>query len=105
MEIAYHFGTHRDELDKFNAMTPFQQARELTRLEDKLSQAATPAPEAKASDVKVIAPPKVTKAPPPAKEVGGRGASSGDDEKSAVDGGDFRAYKRVVDKKEIAARK
>ena len=99
MEIAYHFGTHRDELEKFNAMTPFQQARELTRLEDKLSK--TPdAPEAKASDVKVIAPPKVTKAPPPAREVGGRGASSGDEETSAVNTGDFRTYSKTVNAKE-----
>jgi hypothetical protein len=102
MDIAYHFGSHRDELDKFNAMSPFQQARELTRLEDKLSQVTTPAK----SDITVVtAPPKVTKAPPPAKEVGGRGASSGNEEDSLVGGGDFRAYKRVVDKKEIAARK
>src|ERR1700684_918352 len=104
MEIAYHFGTHRDELDKFNAMTPFQQARELTRLEDKLSK-STEAPEAKASDVKVIAPTKITKAPPPAKEVGGRGSASGNEEDGLVGSGDFRAYKRVVDKKEIGSRK
>jgi hypothetical protein len=104
MDIAYHFGTHREELDKFNAMSPFQQARELTRLEDKLSQATATHEK---SDVKVITPQptKVTKAPPPAKEVGGRGASSGDEETSVVNSGDFRAYKRVVDKKEINARK
>ena len=104
MDIAYHYATHREDLTKFNTMSPFQQARELTRLEDKLSK-TTETSDAKASDVKVVAPPKVTKAPPPAKEVGGRGASSGDEETSVVNAGDFRAYKRVVDKKEIAARK
>jgi hypothetical protein len=101
MDIAYHYANHREDLDKFNKLSPFAQARELTRLEDKLSQSTT-----EKSDVKVVgAPPKVTKAPPPAKEVGGRGASSGNEEDSLVGGGDFRAYKRVVDKKEIAARK
>ena|ERR1700677_5066454 len=105
MEIAYYFGTHREELDKFNTLTPFQQARELTRLEDKLSQ-STPAVTEKKSDITVVtAPTKVTKAPPPAKEVGGRGSASGNEEDGLVGAGDFRAYKRVVDKKEIATRK
>lgn len=104
MELAYYFGSNRDKLAEFNKLSPFQQARELTRLEDKLSQ-TTKAPDAK-SDVKVVAAPtKVTKAPPPAKEVGGRGSSNTDDETASINGGDFRAYKRVVDKKEIAARK
>jgi hypothetical protein len=104
MDIAYHYATHREDLDKFNKLSPFAQARELTRLEDKLSQATATSEK---SDVKVITPQptKVTKAPPPAKEVGGRGASSGDEETSVVNSGDFRAYKRVVDKKEINARK
>ena len=97
MDIAYHFGSNRDKLAEFNKLSPFAQARELTRLEDKLSQPA----DAK-SDVKVVTPPKVTKAPPPAKEVGGRGASSGDEETSTVNSGEFRAYKKVVDAKETS---
>jgi hypothetical protein len=102
MDIAYHYATHREDLDKFNKLSPFAQARELTRLEDKLSPTDTPAK----SDVAVVtAPAKVTKAPPPAKEVGGRGASSGDEETALINGGEFRAYKRVVDKKEMTTRK
>ena len=96
MDIAYHYGTHRDELDKLNAMTPFAAARELTRLEDKLSQPAKPD-----TTVVSVAPPKITKAPPPAREVGGRGSVAPDDETATVASGDFRAYKRVVDAKDI----
>jgi hypothetical protein len=101
MDIAYHYATNRDDLTKFNALSPFQQARELTRLEDKLSK-TTETSDAKASDVKVVAPPKVTKAPPPAREVGGRGASSGDEETATVNSGDFRAYSKVVNAKETS---
>jgi hypothetical protein len=103
MDIAYHFGSNRDKLAEFTKLSPFAQARELTRLEDKLSTTTTNTPE---KDVKVVshekAPIKVTKAPPPAREIGGRGSAGGDEETSAVNNGEFRTYSKVVNAKETA---
>jgi hypothetical protein len=45
---------------------------------------------------------RVTKAPPPAREVGGRGSSSGDDEKTAISQGDFRSFRRAANAKAVA---
>lgn len=45
---------------------------------------------------------RVTKAPPPAREVGGRGSSSGDEEKTAISQGDFRSFRRAANAKAVA---
>jgi hypothetical protein len=45
---------------------------------------------------------RVTRAPSPAREIGGRGSSSGDDENRTISQGDFRAYKRTADRKAAA---
>lgn len=58
-------------------------------------------------DQKVGAPEskRVTKAPPPAREVGGRGASSGDPETQAIGQGNFREFRRAANSKAISRAK
>lgn len=90
-DILYHFGKNPAELDRINALSPFAAARELTRLEEKL--AAPPAPEHKA-----------TKAPPPAREVGGRGTAAVDEVTKAVADDDVRAYINAQNRREIASK-
>lgn len=47
----------------------------------------------------------VTDAPPPPQEVGGKGTTSADPEETAVKERDFRSYKAIADRKDIARRK
>jgi hypothetical protein len=58
-------------------------------------------------DLKVAAPEakRITKAPPPAKEVGGRGSSSGNDEDRAIGHGDFRSFRRAANSRDVARAK
>ncbi len=58
-------------------------------------------------DQKVAAAPekRVTKAPPPAREVGGRGSSSGNDEDRAIGQGNFRDFRRAANSKDAARAK
>jgi hypothetical protein len=111
-DITYYLATHRDELEKIRAMSPLRQAAALGKIEDGLPEqgegddeddqgddGATqgagkkPAkPAAKAADEDDDKPAKpvarASKAPPPAKPLGGRGAP--DD--AMPDPKDFAAY-------------
>ena len=73
-KVAYHLGQNHAEARRISQMTPVEAARELGRLEAKLS---APPPK-----------PKTTKAPPPIDPVQG-GAGGVDPEKM-----DFRAYEK-----------
>jgi hypothetical protein len=48
---------------------------------------------------------KITKAPPPAREVGGRGSSIGDPENAAISQGSFRDYRRHANARDAARAK
>lgn len=99
-EILYHFGKNPKELDKINAMSPFAAAREMTRLEDKLSSSSAGASEVK----KAIEEVKATRTPPPAREVGGRGTAAVDEVSKAVADDDVRGYINSANRREIASR-
>lgn len=76
-EILYHFGSDLPDLLRYAKLSPVAAARELTKLEAKLSgepEAKTPAPPE----------PKVTKAPKPASIVGGRGTAAVDEVTKAL---------------------
>lgn len=85
-EILYHFGNNLPDLLRYSKMNPIQASRELYKLEAGLADSSgasdfddEPTPPKK--DVKEI---KVTKAPKPASEVGGRGTAAGDDVERAL---------------------
>lgn len=98
-EILYHFGKDRNDLERIGAMHPIGAARELAKLEAKLSGEPVKAP------TPTEPPVKTTKTPPPAREVGGRGSSAVDDVTKAVADDDFTAYKAAADRRAIAASK
>ncbi len=101
-EILYHLAKHPDELKAIHAMPPVKAARALTILEAELSDSPAPPPEpAPASAAK-----RVTSAPPPAHEVGNRQrAPDYDPAAEALAEGDFDAYRRAQNAKEIKSRK
>lgn len=90
-DLLYYLGQHPEELEKINALPPMDAAFELFKIESTLS--GTPGPR------------KVTQAPPPAREVGGRGSAPTDSVASAVSNGDFASYRSAMNRKEIALRK
>lgn len=97
-ELLYYMGSHRDELEAVNAMHPVKAARYLTALEAELSGEDEPP-----------APPKpetrTTKAPPPTREVGGRGTAAVDELTKAVADDDTRAYINAANRRDIAKKK
>ena len=100
-EILYYLHKHPEAFDVFKSLPTTEAAREeFVRLEYRVQQSLSQ-PEAK-SDVEVVEAPKVrvTKAPPPAREVGGRGASAGDPVDSAVANADFRSFKQAANAKD-----
>ena len=93
-DLLYFLGQNPEELDRINALPPIQAARELFRIETSHSgNGNTPRPR------------KVTQAPPPAREVGGRGSAPADDVTAAVNKGDFASYRNAANRREIALRK
>jgi hypothetical protein len=99
-DIVYHLASNMEEAEKIQAMNPFQAGRELTRLEStiqsKLESKGTTTP----------APRKlVSRASPPATEVGGKAAAPEDPVAAALASGDFTAYARLKNKREFEASK
>lgn len=85
-EILYHFGNNLPDLLRYSKMNPIQASRELYKLEARLANSSGSSdfddePEPKAPITKET---KVTKAPKPASEVGGRGTAAGDDVERAL---------------------
>jgi len=78
-KLADYLGSHTRELNRISALSPLQQARELTKLELKL--ASPPAPSAKT----------VTDAPSPTTQVRGAGGKF----KPAPDTDDFAAFEKT----------
>lgn len=82
-EILYHFGNDLDDLLRYGKLSPVAAARELTKLEAKLTKGTTQddsdsPPNPPKREV------KVTRAPKPASEVGGRGNAAIDDSERAL---------------------
>lgn len=96
-EILYHFGQNRSDLERYADLNPIQAARELAKLEARLSGE----PSKEAPKIEIV---KTTKAPPPAREVGGRGTAAVDDVQKAVADDDVSAYIAAQNRREIAAR-
>jgi hypothetical protein len=100
-DILYHFGKNRSDLERYAKLSPLAAARELTRLEAKLS--GEPAKTPPAEEIEEPEP-KTTKTPPPAREVGGRGSAPVDEVRKAVDDDDTGAYMEAMNRRDIASR-
>ena len=89
-EVLYWLGQNRSDAKRISELNPFKAARELTKLEDKLS-----GPLASTR--------RVTQATPPAREVRAT-ATTGDEAQAAIQRGDFAAYQAIVNRREAALR-
>jgi hypothetical protein len=97
--ILYHLAKNPGEVARIEAMNAFAAARELTKLEEKLS-GSTIQP-AKDEGPK----PPVTKAPAPATSTGGRATAPVDESEAAIKQGDFRRYMRAENEADWKAKK
>lgn len=103
-EVLYHLATNPADAERILGrnpdgkykLNPLHQARELLKLEFQLS---TPA-EAPATPAK-----KITQAPPPPHQVGGKGTVAPDELESAVKDDDFESYSKAANRRDIASRK
>lgn len=100
--ILYHLAKNPGEVARIEAMNAFAAARELTKLEDKLSGAQ---PTTQSAEMKEGPKPKVSGAPAPAANVGGRATAPVDEEEAAVKAEDFRRYRKAANEAEFRARK
>lgn len=119
-ELLYFLGQNPEELTRINALNPIDAAFELAAIERKISENPTepPKPAEKASESADEKPPadgeilrddkgqfvskKITDAPPPVPEVGGRASASKDEVAAALERGDFGAYQKLKNAKETA---
>ena len=102
--LLYYFAAHPGEIKRIEDMNSFAAARELTRLEDKLS--ATPSSVEKENpSEKEGSKQSVSKAPAPATSVGGRATAPKDEEEAATTAGDFRRYMKAANEAEFAKKK
>jgi len=92
-DVLYHLGQNPAELDRINKLNPISQARELTKIELKLS-------EEKSTSAK-----PVTQAPRPPHQVSGKGTVSKEAVEQAVEDQDQETYARAMNARELARRK
>ncbi len=90
-EVLYYLGQHPEELEEINKLNAFAQFRALMKIEASLSEK--------------IPVKKVTSAPPPIREVGGRASAGTNEEDAAVASGDFTRFRTIANAEEISSRK
>jgi hypothetical protein len=107
VELIYHLTEKAGEIERIQGLSPYAQARELTRLEDSLRTSKPKAQEKPATkEVKQEkAPDAVTKAPAPAAQVSGKMAAPADEEGSALESEDFNRYFAAANAREGIKRK
>jgi hypothetical protein len=81
-KVLYHFGKNPAELDRINKLNPIAQARELTKIELKVSGSAASASSAR----------PITQAPRPPHQVSGNGTVNKDAVEEAIEQQDVRSY-------------
>jgi len=102
-EILYHLAKTPEDIERIESLPPFSAARELTKLEDKLSGSVSAPPKEEKAEVQPK--PKVTGAPAPAASIAGKATAPADEIAAAVDAEDFRRYARVANAADHAKRK
>ncbi|HEV2275658.1 MAG TPA: hypothetical protein VGR96_15910 [Acidobacteriaceae bacterium] len=96
-ELLYRLGSDLAEAERISKLAPADCLRALVRLEMTAEKPAeaTPPP----------APKKVTSAPPPPRDIQARNSAPADEIGKAVADDDFRAFYRLQNQKDLAARK
>jgi len=93
-ELLYYFASRAEEVERIQALNAFAAARELTRLEEKLS--ASPALKKESAESSATPTAKVTGAPAPASSIGGKATAPVDEEEAATQAGDFSRFKKAA---------
>lgn len=93
-DMLYHLATNSDDAKRIAKLSPWNQARELVKLEAKVFE-----------QIKASGPKKVTSAPPPERQLSGSRSSPSDRVASALSNNDFAAYEREQNQRDIAARR
>jgi hypothetical protein len=95
-DVTYYLATHRDELARIRSLSPLRQAAELGRIEARIETDAAGKTDAEEEEPEEPAPkpaekrrPNGTKAPPPAKPIGGTSGKGSDE---MPDPTNFEAY-------------
>ena len=93
--MLYHLAKNPAEIERIQSLSPFHAARELTKLEDKLSAPSAPEPQAQESSSSSTEPQKrVSSAPAPAASVGGKATAPVNAVDAALKAEDFGRFKR-----------
>lgn len=92
--LAYHFATNPDDILRIGELTAIAASRELAKLELSLGT-KTPAPTQQ----------KTTVLPNPPTNVSARATPPGDEAEAAYQGGGFRKWMEIENRRELAARK
>ena len=103
-QILYYLASHAGEVARIDALSSFAAARELTKLEDRLSGESSAQP-AKKEETPEGSKPRVSGAPAPASNVGGKATAPVDEEEAAVKAEDFRRYMKAANEAEWKAKK
>lgn len=95
-ELQYYLLKNPDETQRIAKMKPILGIAELGKLEDRLVKPATPAPEAKAAEIKA---PERGGAPPPITPISGTGSGSANVDPAKMSYKELREYERNRPKK------
>lgn len=101
-DLLYYLAKNdKDRIARINAMGPVQAARELVLVEAEMSEADDEPPPAEKDKTGK----KVSSAPPPARELGNRSATSVDVVADALSEGDFERYRDAANAAELKSKK
>ena len=105
MEMLYYLASRLDEVERIQSLGPFAAARELTKLEEKLSATSTiPAKEEKAAE-SLPAPTTKKEPPAPATSITGKNTPPVDEENAALEALDYKRYARAANETEWRKKK
>lgn len=114
-DVLYTLGSKPEDLAEFVALAkskPGAAIRKVVLIEqlvrEELAGSASKEAPVRGEDgkfQKTTPEPKITKAPPPPKEVSGHGAAPPDEVETAASSADFRRYRDAANRRDIAARK
>lgn len=100
--LLYHLAKNPAEIERIQSLSSFSAARELTKLEEKLSGPKASSKEEKAEGAPK---PKVSSAPAPAASISGKATAPTDEVVAALQAEDFRRYSKAANAEDFAKRK
>lgn len=103
-EMLYHFAKNPSEIARIQSLSAFAAARELTKIEEKLSAPPSASTKKEEKPAESSSTAQVTRAPAPAASVSGKATAPVDEVEAAVKDEDFSRFKRVANREDFAKR-